>query len=265
MQLPIMGSPEETLELVKFLSTKVNGCSVEDARLVVDKKLLDPRKISAYIAWGFIIKEADKIKLTERGRLLVKNEGKEELSEVFCEVINDIEAYRSMVERLYYNKTQMVITNVEVATFWFESKKFDMTNDNENTLKDRAVCFFKVCDSAELGKFYLGRRGQPTRLEVNKEAIAAFIEGGKGEKENITSENNEISQNDVFDSENIEEKVNNKRKNKSEDDLVPLIISFIDGRKAVLQMPSGASKEDAKYVFDMINLMLPRQYGLDKE
>lgn len=259
MQLPIMGSPEETLEVVKFLNTKVNGSTIEDAKTVIDKKLLDARKISAYVIWGFVARDADKIKLTERGRELIKCTTQEEQCKIYQDVVQEIEAYRSVIERLYYNKSQSVITNVEVASLWYEAKKFEMTSDNENTLKDRAVCFFKICEIAGFGKFYLGRRGQQTRLEFNRDAITIFIERaddiGEGD---IQIEEKGDDKNHI--SKTIDESVGETLG----DELVPLIISFIDGRKAILQMPADADKGDAQYVFDMIKLMLPRQYGLDE-
>ena len=44
----------------------------------------------------------------------------------------------------------------------------------------------------------------------------------------------------------------------------PLNISFGDKRRAMLYMPIDASKEDAEYVREMINLMLKRVYKVDE-
>lgn len=48
-----------------------------------------------------------------------------------------------------------------------------------------------------------------------------------------------------------------------EESIVQLPIPFIDGRKAVLNMPRSVEKDDVQYVFDMLKLMLSRQYGID--
>ena len=38
-----------------------------------------------------------------------------------------------------------------------------------------AVCYFHLCQAAKLGELKFGRRGQPTRLEISKEALGQFI------------------------------------------------------------------------------------------
>jgi predicted nucleotide-binding protein len=38
-----------------------------------------------------------------------------------------------------------------------------------------AVCFFRLCEAAGLGKLLIGRKGQVTRLRVEKNGLSAFI------------------------------------------------------------------------------------------
>ena len=261
MQLPIMASPEDVLQVVRFLATKVSGSTIEDAKAAIDKKLLDGRKINAYINWGFVQREGDKIKLTERGKSLSKTDSLTDEKEIEClysSVIKNIEPYIGAIEWAHY-KNQISVTNVEIAEYWHDTKKYGMDNDNDNTLKDRAVCFFKVCEAAGLGKMFLGRRGQSTRLELNNSEITTLINGIS--EVNITEEKNEIQENE---SEKFEfQEQNNYQDESPRNDKVVLPIPFVDGRMAVLEMPQNVTKEDAKYVFDMLQLMLMRQYGLD--
>lgn len=42
-------------------------------------------------------------------------------------------------------------------------------------MKEMAVCFFHLCQAAGIGTLMVGRRGQPTRLEINRENLSQFI------------------------------------------------------------------------------------------
>lgn len=258
MQLPIMASPEDVLQVVKYLSTKVSGSTIDDAKAAIDKKLLDARKVSAYITWGFVQKDGDKLKQTELGKSLSKTDLLDEIQDLYRTVIESIEPYAGAIEWFYYKK-QVSITNVEIAEYWHDTKKYEMENENDNTLKDRAVCFFKVCEAAGFGKLVVGRRGQPTRLEINNSEITSFING-------ICEQNEDDGKRTVQQDEplvsNFQEKHNHQNAILKGEN-VSLPIPFVDGRMAVLEMPQSATKEDAKYVFDMLQLMLIRQYGLE--
>lgn len=257
MQLPIMASPEDVLQVVKFLSTKVSGSTIDDAKAAIDRKLLDARKVNAYITWGFIQRDGDKLKQTELGKKLSKTDSLEEIEQLYRNVINSIEPYAGAIEWFFYKK-QVSITNVEIAEYWHDTKKYEMENENDNTLKDRAVCFFKVCEAAGFGKLLIGRRGQSTRLEINNTEITSFrssicgLDDGSG-KEVQLDKTPDID----FQDQHI--KLNTSLRGER----ISLPIPFVDGRMAVLEMPQNTTKEDARYVFDMLQLILIRQYGLE--
>ena len=259
MQLPIIASPEDVMQFAKYLSTKVSGSTLEDAKAAIDKKLVDPRKINAYIAWGMVVRDSEKLKLSDKGKRLVKAQNDEEIKAIYQEVIQEIEAYNGVLEWLSYKDKKLTVTNVEVAAYWHETSKYNMANENDNTLKDRAVCFFKVCEAAGFGKLCIGRRGQPTRLELYMEAIFMFLQNADGiqavDKEVFKNTEDKKIENSVIGQKSVEQVM--------ELDMVSLPIPFIDGRCAVLNMPKNADKEDAQYVFDMLHLILSRQYELD--
>ncbi len=260
MQLPIMASPEDMIQFAKYLNTKVSGSTIEDARAAVDKKLVDPRKINAYIAWGMLIRDSEKFKLSDRGKRLVKAQNDEEIKYIYQEVIRELEAYYGVIEWLSYKRDrQLSVTNVEVAEYWHDTKKYDMANENDNTMKDRAVCFFKVCETAGFGKLYIGRRGQYTRLELNLEAISDFMRNS-GELLNTEEEDIKRLGEKEAGGADIAQTLGQSAVSV---DVISLPIPFIDGRNAVLNMPKNADKEDAQYVFDMLHLILSRQYGIE--
>jgi predicted nucleotide-binding protein len=43
------------------------------------------------------------------------------------------------------------------------------------------VCFFRLCEGAQLGEMVIGRRGQPTRFNFNRQELGTYIEAGPSE------------------------------------------------------------------------------------
>jgi hypothetical protein len=137
--------------------------------------VLDPRKFTAYTLWGFVEKDGDRFKLTQRGWDLARKPESEQ--EMFHRVIDSIPPYKSVLEWAFHQKLDS-ITNVDVAAHWHEHHKEALGTDNEDTIKNNAVCFFHLAQAAGLGTLVIGRRGQTTRLELNREQLKQYIEAG---------------------------------------------------------------------------------------
>lgn len=195
MVLPILASSDDAIKVVQFLKTRATGCTIEDAKAVIDKKLLDSRKINAYIIWQLISKDGDKLKLTELGKRLARV-GTSEYFEVFSNILSSIEPYHCALEWIFYQPDMNQVSNVEIASYWYENKKFSLDTENENTLKDMAVCYFKVCEAAGIGKLTIGRRGQATRLDVNRDQLGQYIGGSSFTKTDL-EDNSDLQENSV--------------------------------------------------------------------
>ncbi len=85
--------------------------------------------------------------------------------------------YRSALEWLHHQNLEAV-TNADVAAHWHEHHTESLGSDKEGTIKDQAVCFFRITEGAGLGKMTIGRKGASTRLEVDRKALAGYIEAG---------------------------------------------------------------------------------------
>ncbi|MFD1953186.1 TIR domain-containing protein [Paenibacillus thailandensis] len=93
---------------------------------------------------------------------------------LFSSALKRIKAYHTALEWMFHQNITSP-TNVEVAARWYEHNKPEIETDNENTIKDMAVCFFRLCQAAKLGDLIIGRHGQPTRFEVNRESLSRYI------------------------------------------------------------------------------------------
>lgn len=127
------------------------------------------------MSWKVLEKTGDRLKLSERGWRLARKPAEER--EILREVIDSMVPYRSVLEWAFHQGMNE-ITNVDVAAHWHEHHSKHTETENENTLKDAAVCFVNLCQGAQLGKFVIGRRGQPTRLEITSSELETFIASG---------------------------------------------------------------------------------------
>lgn len=175
MPLPVLTTAEDVRSLVNYLKTKPTGATIAEAKAAIKGSVLDGRKFTAYTLWGFVTRDGERIKLTQRGWDFARKPESEQ--EIYRRVIDSISPYKSVLEWAFHQKMES-ITNVDVAAHWHEHHKEAVGTDNEDTIKNNAVCFFHVAQAAGLGTLMIGRRGQPTRLDVHREQLTQFIEAG---------------------------------------------------------------------------------------
>jgi len=178
MALPILTTADDAKGIVAYLRNKPTGATIGEAKAALGAPALDGRKLSAYQFWQLLTKEGERIKLTPRGWELARKAKPEET--VFREVLDSIPAYRSALEWAFH-QTMDSVTNVDVAAHWHEHHAEAVGTDNENTIKDQAVCFFRLCEGAQLGTMVVGRRGQPTRFNFSRQELGTYIEAGPSE------------------------------------------------------------------------------------
>lgn len=178
MALPILTTSDDVNGITGYLRNKPTGATMAEAKAALGGPALDGRKVAAFQFWQILTKDGDRLKLTPRGWELARKSKAETV--VFREVLDSIPAYRSALEWAFHQKMDSV-TNVDVAAHCHEHHTDAVGTDNENTIKDQPVCFFRLCAGAGLGQMIVGRRGQPTRFNFDKDALAKYIEAGPSE------------------------------------------------------------------------------------
>ena len=173
MSLPIRTTLEDIDAVCGYLVTKPTGATLAEAKAVIDKKRLDGRKLTALRFWRLVDEDGDKLKITDRGRLTVKDSGSSR-SEVLREVVREVAPYAAVVERIVFRK-EGSITATDVAAHWHEHFKDDVS-ESDKTLNDQAVCFFHIAQGADLGALIVGRRGLQTRFDFDIDNARAFID-----------------------------------------------------------------------------------------
>ena len=174
MSLPIKTTAEDIDSIVDYLRKKPTGATVSEAKAVV-KETVDHRKIAAYVFWEIVARDGEKLKLAPRGWELARKIKTRE--QALREILDSVVPYRSALEWIHHQKLEAVL-NTDVAAHWHEHHSESLGSDKEETIKDQAVCFFRIAEGAALGKMTIGRKGASTRLEVDRSVLAGYIEAG---------------------------------------------------------------------------------------
>lgn len=175
MSLPIKTTSEDVAKIIGYLKNKPTGATISEAKGIVGSQPVDSRKLSAYAFWELVERDGERLKLASRGWDIARNKRSE--ADVYREVIDGIVPYRAALEWAFHQGFDS-ITNVDVAAFWHEHHSESAGSSNENTIKEQAVCFFRIAEAAGIGKCVIGRKGNATRLDLSKTELEAIVEGG---------------------------------------------------------------------------------------
>lgn len=175
MNLPVKTTMEDVDKVVAYLKSKPTGATVAEAKGIIDAKHLDGRKLNAYRTWGLITHEGGRISLTDDGRRIARQP--DERSNVLLGAIDRLRPYRAAIEWAHHQGFD-TITLEDLAAQWHTHHSEAIGQVSETSLKDAVTCFFNLAEGAALGTYILGRRGTPTRLELDKSAVARFAEAG---------------------------------------------------------------------------------------
>lgn len=178
--LPVLATSNDVREVVRFLMDKTKGLSIAESLNFEPKRVFESRKMFAYEYWGITKRLGEKILLTDLGNKLAEIITLE--ATIFCELLKQTPLYYEALKVIFSEKKKM-ITQLEITEIWnkiSEDVSFDFSNNK--SLEGVASSFFSLCQSAGLGIFTIGKRGQPARLKVDSDALRKFIEFSKSSK-----------------------------------------------------------------------------------
>jgi hypothetical protein len=169
--LPMLATAGDVREVVRLLKRKAGGITIIEGMDAV-KRIFDPRKVAAYEYWGLVTRKGDRLCLSALGWEFARRLEPE--AQLFRNVLSATLAYRSALEWMFGQRLE-IVTDADVAAFWLERPAEVPLSGNQKTVEGNVVCFFHLCQEAELGMATLGKRGQPARLRVDREELAAYI------------------------------------------------------------------------------------------
>jgi predicted nucleotide-binding protein len=172
--LPMLATAGDVREVVRLLKRRAGGLTIIEGMDAI-KRVFDPRKVAAYEYWGLITRRGDRLALSALGWEFARQLEPE--ARLFRSILSDTLAYHSALEWVFAENLE-IVTDSDVARFWQEHPAQVFLSGNQKTVEGNVVCFFHLCQEAELGMATVGKRGQPTRLRVEREELAAYVAGG---------------------------------------------------------------------------------------
>lgn len=171
--LPIRTTIEDVKAICQYLSKKPTGATTAEAKAIVDSSVLDSKKVNAYKFWG-LVENQERLKLTELGRETARENGVH-LPKSCAQIIHNTPAYMAVIEKAYHGKLES-LSATDIATQWHDHFKEASATSSDKILNDQAVCFFQIAQAADLGAMKIGRKGSPTRIEFDAQALLRFME-----------------------------------------------------------------------------------------
>ncbi len=171
--LPILATASDVREVVQLLKKKPEGITIVEASDAVRKRLFDPRKVAAYETWGILTKSGDRMKLSRLGREFATTLEPE--AQIYRVMLDNTPPYRAVLEWIYQQDLDLV-TYADIVEYWEEHFP-EALQQGETTPEGQVVSFLHLCHAGEIGMATVGRKGQPSRLRVDHDELAAHIEG----------------------------------------------------------------------------------------
>jgi hypothetical protein len=169
MPLPIQADLADIEAVCAYLLAKPAGASAAE---LIHKKALDRRKLCALKFWGLIEEAGAKLRLSERGLLVARDNGANRVA-ALRQVVASITPYASVIARAVQNE-ETIILSAEVAAHWHRHFR---AHTQFGILNYQIVCFFRLAEGAALGRLVVGRKGQHTRFELAEDEAQAFVDG----------------------------------------------------------------------------------------
>ncbi len=170
--LPLLATANDVRELIRYLKKHPDGVTIVEALGEVKKRILDPRKISAYEAWGIVDRHGDWLQLSELGWGFSRKLASE--AALFRSILDHVESYRRVLE-LAHTQQLKLITQEDIARFWRTHFSDVLDLHQPKTVESNVVCFLHLCQAAELGSLTVGKRGQPARMRIDVEELEEFV------------------------------------------------------------------------------------------
>jgi hypothetical protein len=136
--------------------------------------LLDDKKVAAANYWGLLAENGEqRFTVTQAGRELAR--GSSFHPAVFMYIIQNVLPYRAIIHFASEGRGESV-SPAEIIRYWFKHFSADLAT-SRGTRLDQVFCFLHIAEAAGLGKLRIGRVGQSTRFEFNKQRVAEFVRG----------------------------------------------------------------------------------------
>lgn len=183
--LPVLATPGDLREAVQYLKRKPTGVFVVEALADAKRRAFEPRKVAAYEAWGLVVRRGERLLLTRRGMEFARTLEPE--TRAYRTLLDSNPLYRAALAWIHCQGLDLV-TYADVAAYLKEKFGPLLSANDAKATEEGVVCFFHLCQAAELGTLTIGKRGQPARMRVEREGLDEYIKGRSAADEMVDDE-----------------------------------------------------------------------------
>jgi hypothetical protein len=170
--LPILATANDVRELVQFLKKRPSGVCISDVAQPIKKRIFYHKKVAAYEFWGIVSKSGEHLKLSPLGWKFA--ESLEPEAQIYRRLLAQTTPYWSFLAELHRQQID-VVTHEDVARYWTEHHPGSIILHEGAAASGPVVCFFHLCQAAELGTMTIGKRGQPARLRILHDELGSYL------------------------------------------------------------------------------------------
>lgn len=182
--LPVLASEADVREVIRFLKHHPEGVTPMQVMDGLRKRIFDARRVSAYEFWKIVVRNGDRLKLSPLGWELANCLTPE--AEIYRTVLRNTSAYHGGLEWIQEQDLELV-THGDIGEFWREHHSHALQSESQEQLEAHAASFFHVCHAAEVGTLTVGRKGQPTRLNIYPRELESYLNGNGRVQSTISS------------------------------------------------------------------------------
>ncbi|MGH9941387.1 MAG: hypothetical protein ACRD9R_03390 [Pyrinomonadaceae bacterium] len=173
IELPILASANDVREVVQYLKKRPAGVNASEVAQPLKKRIFFPPKVAAYEMLGLVSVMGECLQLSPFGWEFARSLEPEAQS--YRRLLDGAAPYRAALQWMLQQNIN-VVTQEEIATFWQEQSPQPVAALERKTVEGNGVCFFHLCQAAELGTMTIGKRGQPARLRLLREELRKHVE-----------------------------------------------------------------------------------------
>jgi hypothetical protein len=170
--LPLSATANDVRVLAQYLRKRPGGVTLGEAVDTIKRQIFEPAKITAYESLGLVERSGDRLKLGALGWGLAR--ALEPEVRLFRALLERVGPYRAALEMAHRQSLDCLLHG-DVASFWLDHHPEALGIYTPKMIESSVVCFFQMCQAAGLGTYIFGKRGQPTRLRLNREEVIAFL------------------------------------------------------------------------------------------
>ena len=171
--LPHLATANDVREVVQYLKKRPDGVDISEVAQPIKKRIFYPPKVTAYESWGIVSRKRGRLKLTQLGWEFARSLEPEARS--YRLLLRTAPLFNAAI-RWMWQQGLDVVTQDELADYWREEFSLALAHAERRRLTGSAVCFFHLCQAAELGTMTIGKRGQPARLRVLRDELQASLQ-----------------------------------------------------------------------------------------